>query len=35
MEENARLKRQQEHLIAAASQQPKRHNLNRTSTAPF
>ncbi|KAM0970208.1 hypothetical protein ACFX13_018579 [Malus domestica] len=35
MEENARLKGQLEQLIAAASQQPKRHNLHRTSTAPF
>ncbi|BBH08057.1 Basic-leucine zipper transcription factor family protein, partial [Prunus dulcis] len=36
MEENTRLKRQQEQLcFAAASQQPKKHNLHRSSTAPF
>ncbi|GAV74719.1 LOW QUALITY PROTEIN: bZIP_2 domain-containing protein, partial [Cephalotus follicularis] len=36
MEENARLKRQQEQLrLAAAAQLPKKHMLHRTSTAPF
>ncbi|XAR73741.1 hypothetical protein NMG60_11007812 [Bertholletia excelsa] len=36
MEENARLKRQQQQLyVAAASQVPKKHSLQRTSTAPF
>ncbi|KAG8662834.1 protein FD [Manihot esculenta] len=36
MEENARLKRQQEELLLAAStQHPKKHTLHRTSTAPF
>ncbi|XP_050230536.1 protein FD [Mercurialis annua] len=36
LEENARLKRQQEELyLAAAAQLPKKHTLHRTSTAPF
>ncbi|KAI8028904.1 Protein FD [Camellia lanceoleosa] len=36
MEENARLKRQQQQLcLAAAAQVPKKHILHRTSTAPF
>ncbi|KAL3720582.1 hypothetical protein ACJRO7_005405 [Eucalyptus globulus] len=36
LEENARLKKQQEQLwMAAASQIPKKHSLHRTSTAPF
>ncbi|XP_050241700.1 protein FD [Quercus robur] len=36
MEENARLKKQQEQLrLAAAAQLPKKHSLHRTSTAPF
>ncbi|KAJ7944128.1 ABSCISIC ACID-INSENSITIVE 5-like protein 2 [Quillaja saponaria] len=36
LEENARLKRQQEQLcLAASAQQTKKHSLNRTSTAPF
>lgn len=36
LKENARLKRQQEELyLAAAAQLPKKHTLQRTSTAPF
>ncbi|XP_031385390.1 protein FD [Punica granatum] len=36
MEENAKLKKQQEQLcMAAASQLPKKHTLHRSSTAPF
>nr|XP_023893705.1 protein FD [Quercus suber] len=36
MEENARLKKQQEQLrLAAAAQLPKKHSLHRASTAPF
>uniref|UniRef100_A0A2P2J8E8 Uncharacterized protein n=1 Tax=Rhizophora mucronata TaxID=61149 RepID=A0A2P2J8E8_RHIMU len=36
LEENARLRRQQEELyMAAAVQLPRKHSLHRTSTAPF
>ncbi|XP_044510751.1 protein FD [Mangifera indica] len=35
VEENAKLKRQQEKLLAASAQLPKKNTLHRTSTAPF